>query len=159
MACPVYYVHSKICIYIHTHTYAYIYIHIHIHIDILYALRDSAEATNAWGLEAWCEGCELPEFWCPWWSLRCLWRSFGVPGRPWWVPGGPLGLTGMSGERLGVSGWSWGILVQCQGLPRGFGNHWNTVGFHTISTNLPNHYHHNVISIDSHCNVTNGQKQ
>ena len=87
--------------------------------DELYALRDSAEATKAWRLEAWCKGCEVPPFWCHWWSLRGPWGSFGVLGRTWWVLGGLLGLAGMSLELLGVSGRSLGVPEKSQGLPRG----------------------------------------
>ena len=97
----------------------YMYIHRHRYICIaLYALRDSAEATKAWRMMAWCKGCEVPSFWCHWLSLRAPWGSFGVLGRSWWV-------LGVSQDYLGCpwSSWvfvegPWGI-IEKSGAPQG----------------------------------------
>ena len=85
----------------------------------MYAIRDSANAAKALRLEALCEGGEFPRFWYPWWSLRGQGGYSGVPGRPCWVLGGSLGVSGMSLERLGVSGRSLGGPREVPGFPQG----------------------------------------
>ena len=58
----------------------------YIYIYILYAFRDSADATKAWRLEAWCKECEVP--------------PFGVIGGLCGVLGDPLVCLGVPGGSL-----------------------------------------------------------
>ena len=79
----------------------------------------------------------------------------GVPGRPLWVPGGRLGLSGMSLELLEFSGRALGVLEK-SGIPQGALEIIEKyMFFYCIFINLQNHYIHNVIAMNSYCNITN----
>ena len=78
----------------------------------LYALRDSAEATNAWRLEAWCEGISV--------YLVVFAGLLRMPGKFFKVPGGSCKDPGASGVLL-VGSWKvvagpWELLGNLMGL-------------------------------------------
>ena len=94
---------------------------------ILYALRDSAEATNAWRLEAWCEGISV---YLALYSLRYIpcrnipcrnvpcrnipcrnipCRNIPYRSIPWWSLRGAWGFFGVPGRPLWVPGGPLGL--------------------------------------------------
>ena len=98
---------------------------------------------------AWCERCEVPEFWCPWWSLQGPWDPLVYLG----VSGGSPGFT-LDWDVVGAPGSLRSLAVHgnCQGLPRELWKSLNKRLFHGIFTNLQNRYNPSDSSTQSYWN-------